>query len=311
METEKMVEEIQKSKSKNDACLRIFGYCNSRAIKKLLQFVNEHNIDVIHWAKKIKYCPQCGELITKKGTRFCNSSCAAKYNNAHRNYIVSDVTKMKISKSIQKYIQSGDYRKYCEEHYNNYVPPESRYKRCKRCNKKLTKKQIRSNNIFCSNSCSAAYKMHDPIMKEHMRTTLSKIMIEKVKNGTHKGWQSRNKLSYPEQFFKKVFEERGLIDKCRINDPINKRDLGLNDSNNYFLDFHFFDKKLDFEIDGKQHNQPDRRLHDVERNDVLTKNGYIVYRIKWKSINTEKGREYIKNEINKFIQYYNKIADVV
>jgi hypothetical protein len=44
------------------------------------------------------------------------------------------------------------------------------------------------------------------------------------------------------------------------------------------------------------------------RDEVLIKNNYIVYRIKWRNINTEKGKEYIKNEIDNFLEFYNKCA---
>ena len=33
--------------------------------------------------------------------------------------------------------------------------------------------------------------------------------------------------------------------------------------------------------------------------------GWIVYRIKWREINSILGKEYIKNEIEKFIEFYN------
>jgi hypothetical protein len=34
----------------------------------------------------------------------------------------------------------------------------------------------------------------------------------------------------------------------------------------------------------------------------------IVYRIEWKSINTQTGKDYIKNEIDKFIKYYKNMT---
>ena len=37
-------------------------------------------------------------------------------------------------------------------------------------------------------------------------------MLEKVKNGTHKGWQSRNITSYPEKFFISVLKNNNLFD---------------------------------------------------------------------------------------------------
>lgn len=49
----------------------------------------------------------------------------------------------------------------------------------------------------------------------------------------------------------------------------------------YFLDFVIEKggKKIDLEIDGKQHKYEDRKQHDEERDTYLQKLGYTVYRI--------------------------------
>ena len=78
-----------------------------------------------------------------------------------------------------------------------------------------------------------------------------------------------------------------------------------NDDSNYFLDFYLKDKNIDLEIDGKQHNYEDRIENDELRDFTLIKNGFIVYRIKWKEIQTNDGKNYIKNEIDKFLEFYN------
>ena len=86
------------------------------------------------------------------------------------------------------------------------------------------------------------------------------------------------------------------------NHPVNKRNLGLNNSCNYFLDFYIKNKNIDLEIDGKQHRS--RQEHDDFRDKILIENGYVVYRIKWKNINTDNGKTYMKNEIDKFLEFY-------
>ena len=48
----------------------------------------------------------------------------------------------------------------------------------------------------------------------------------------------------------------------------------------------------------------DRKDYDKIRDERLEKVGIKVYRIKWKSINNENGKKYIKNEINKFLDFY-------
>lgn len=56
---------------------------------------------------------------------------------------------------------------------------------------------------------------------------------------------------------------------------------------------------------GKQHwLLEDRIKSDKIRDERLTKAGYIVYRIKWKEINSYEGKQYIKEEINKFFEFY-------
>lgn len=173
--------------------------------------------------------------------------------------------------------------KYC-------IEPKNRI--CKLCGVMFLAKTInrgrRSRAKFCSPECKNKY--------------ISILRKNDVKNGTHKGWQSRKIISYPEKFFKKVLSNNNI--QYKHNYPVNKRELGLNESHCYFLDFFIIDKKIDLEIDGKQHEE--RKKHDKQRDKFLFKNGYYVYRIKWKNINTKSGKEYIKNEIDKFLKFYNE-----
>ena len=55
-------------------------------------------------------------------------------------------------------------------------------------------------------------------------------------------------------------------------------------------------------VKGKQHGYKERSSSDTVRDKVLTRNGYTVYRIKWKSINTDEGKLYIKVEIDKLLR---------
>lgn len=73
----------------------------------------------------------------------------------------------------------------------------------------------------------------------------------------------------------------------------------------YFLDFFIEkgNKKIDLEIDGSQHSF--RKEHDKERDEFLIKEGYEVYRIDWNDLKSQKGKELMKEKIDKFIYYYN------
>lgn len=121
---------------------------------------------------------------------------------------------------------------------------------------------------------------------------------ERVKNGTHQGWKTRNISSYPEIFWMKVLDSNNIsyIREYKIE-------------NKYFLDF-FIEKnnvKIDLEIDGKQHLYEERKIHDKERDLFLSERNYIVYRIPWNEINTENGKILMKSKIDEFIKFYENI----
>lgn len=168
---------------------------------------------------------------------------------------------------------------------------------CKECGRKL-----KYNNK--SGYCNRHFRDH-VFSTDEYRKNLSSSVRRNVENGTHKGWQTRNIVSYPEKFFIDVLKNNQLFEKCEMNKPISKSSLGLSGNENYFLDFFFAEKMIDLEIDGKQHFYEDRIESDETRDAALTKNGYRVYRIKWKSINRPEGKAYIKTEIDNFLEFYN------
>ena len=75
--------------------------------------------------------------------------------------------------------------------------------------------------------------------------------------------------------------------------------------NKYFLDFYIEinNRKIDLEIDGKQHNYPDRIVKDKERDEFVLSNNIEVYRISWNSINTKKGKIIMKEKIDNFLKF--------
>jgi very-short-patch-repair endonuclease len=272
---------IKKSKSRNDALLKYYGYANKGSYNKINNFILQENIDISHWKKKDKHCLNCNSKI-ENHKKFCNSSCAARYNNKKRK--LSDLTKKKISDTLKK-----KPRKLINK-TNICIICDSEYKQHK------TKSGLLSKSKTCSDACGRKLKS--------IRT--KEVMAKLISEGKHKGWIKRNVNSYPELFFINVLKNNGI--EFKYNYPIKQRDLGMDNSYNYFLDFYFENLKLDLEIDGKQHER--RKKHDDFRDALLTKHGIKVYRIKWKSLNNEKGKLYIKNEINKFLDYYNNLNGV-
>ena len=222
---------------------------------------------------EIKQCEKCGE--NHDGTfgsgRFCSSVCARSFATFGKRKEI----KQKISETW------GKKKIYTTE------------KTCPECKNSFTS-LIRFKQIYCSSHCAnkaQVKKIKSQEFRDHMR----KIQIQKVENNTHSGWQSRlgKPPSYPEIFFMRVFKNNSIL---------YTRELHVG---KYFIDFALEDKKIAIEIDGKQHNYPDRKIKDAEKDLFLTTSGWKVYRIKWKAINTDDGKQYIKTEIDKMMGFIN------
>ena len=205
-------------------------------------------------------CEQCGiSYIRKNGisSRFCSRKCA-------NTRVHSQQTKEKIASSLRARGKSKLVRL------------------CKNCGFPVSK------------TCKSGYCrlcIHtSPEYTEKMR----RIQLEKVANGTHKGWKSRNITSYAERFFEQVLSNNHITYN-------REKKVGK-----YFLDFVI--GQIDLEIDGKQHEYPKRRESDAERDRFLRSEGYFVYRIKWNEINSEDGKIMMRDKIDllmDFIERFN------
>ena len=115
-----------------------------------------------------------------------------------------------------------------------------------------------------------------------------------MQKGIIKPWQSRNITSYPQQFFIEVLKQNNISYQ-------KEKHVGK-----YFLDFVIQTPKgkVDLQIDGKQHWMiQTQMMSDKIRDEYIASQGYIVYRIKWNQINTEKGKQQIEEKINKFLEF--------
>ena len=171
--------------------------------------------------------------------------------------------------------------------------PKCHTLKCVVCGKEF--EQTRNSNGRLSNKKTCSTECHTQLKRDN-GTKSYKTAKEK---GTFVGWRTRNITSYPEKFW---------IDVLTNNNIPFERELFYD--NKYFLDFviRIGDCLIDLEIDGKQHQYEDRLKHDLERDKYLKERGVIVYRIKWNTIYTEKGKALMKTKINDFLSFINNIG---
>ena len=101
-----------------------------------------------------------------------------------------------------------------------------------------------SGNKFCSKEC------HNLSISKQIK----ELRKKEIEAGTFQCWKSRNIISYPEKFWTKVLENNKI--EFISNKPVKQK----NNISCYFLDFYIEKncKKIDLEIDGKQHKYKDR-----------------------------------------------------
>lgn len=172
--------------------------------------------------------------------------------------------------------------------------------KCKICNKQIS---VKSRHRYCKQCYKNTQIYKQMIFKKCKK--LSQIVNKRIAQGKHKGWITRDKISYPQQFFIKVLNNNNI--KYDLNYSTKNLNIFSPKNQRYFLDFWMENKRLDLQIDGKQHNEEQQRKNDEIRNFILMKNDIIVYRIKWRNINNQYGKIYIKNQIDRFINFYNNL----
>lgn len=157
------------------------------------------------------------------------------------------------------------------------------YTNCMICGKLFIRKASKPKKI-CSSQCLSIH-----------RKELSKLALE-----SGGGWRSRKIISYPEQFFMKVLTNNDI--EYVHNYKVEKNILDETERGCFFLDFYLPEYNIDLEIDGSQHELQQNIVHDAYRDSLISKE-YIIYRIKWNSINTKLGSVLMKTKINEFLEY--------
>lgn len=281
------LEIILSSFSLGDASEKIFGYCNGKKKELILNFLLANGYDENVFSdknKNMKYprvskiCPVCGDgFKTEKGSDREKETCSISCSNSFkpkRNKLPDDVLKKR------------------------------------KCDRLKDRK-----NLLVDFTCSIcgqgfqrrSYKKVKTCSAECLSKLLSDKANERVSNGTHIGWKTRPIISYPEKFFKKVLDDNKIF-YLGPNYPLPKNKIGLNESSCFFLDFYIEKdgRMIDLEIDGKQHNFPERKDSDNKRDFLLTSAGYEVYRIAWKGVNSKKTKEYMAEQIKLLLEFLNR-----
>lgn len=138
--------------------------------------------------------------------------------------------------------------------------------------------------------------------KKHTKEAKLKMRAKALKafaDGRHATWKSRKIRSYPELYFEKLLKTLGIFDNCEVEKFIKH-----NKNSNYFMDFYFDDRKLNLEIDGRQHQFPERIESDKTRDLFLESQGIKVFRIDWKNPKTKEGKKYLEEKIKEFLDLY-------
>lgn len=270
----------------------------------------------------ISKCEKCGsefsqlttqhQIDNKKCKRFCSRVCANSHIRTEESKAKTSYTLNKIheARGTSRKSDNPEHRKNCSLKTIDSLSnrnKEIKQHNCKFCGKEIFAKYI--HDVYCYECAEKNNLRNLQLYNSEGKRIPSKKRIESsravqqrlIAEGKHKGWQSRNLVSYPEQFWKEVLENNNI--EYSFNHVVKKKELGLNDMSNYFLDF-LIDNRIDLEIDGKQHKYPDRIERDKLRDSLLTKAGYIVYRIPWNEIKSEQGQNKMKEKIQSFLNFY-------
>lgn len=251
-------EKYQGSLKHQENARRAFAIAREKMSLKKQKRIEEYD-------KNPKVCKACGKIFSyeQRGKMFCNSSCAASFNN--KQHKLKESTKKKISEAL---------------HSKGHSDLE---KLCKNCNKNFVVHWNKRHQKFCSVRCAHIYNI------DIKRNKISQKAQERIKNGTFSGWKSRKDKSpsYPEQYFIGLFNNENIIGW--------ERDYKVG---RWFVDFAFIDLKIALEIDGKQHE--DRKEQDKTKDDFLTNKGWKVYRIKWHNPINNKNKKLLYEQISNF-----------
>lgn len=183
------------------------------------------------------YCPTCNSPIYNTN-KFCNSSCAATFNNIGK--IRSLESKQKTSTTIYSKIKAGTHI--------FTRPPFTPINFCIICNT-----LIRGSRKTCSDDCK----------KVHHSVHMANLIYNGYNPNKNRG---RGKQSYLERSFEEWIKLTVPHVEYHTEYPFKRLDM----IKTYFADFYFPQLKLIIELDGTQHNNPKQQKYDKERDQYIS-----------------------------------------
>lgn len=278
---------VQESHSKSDLAKRLgFSYYGGASGKFVGNLLTIYPCSIAHFepgkdrhkyqiVKKI--CPICSiEFGTQLGHRDEKTCCSISCSNSFQPKQSTEFSKKKTSESINRFYEVNPHRLRDAN-------------LCIICRSSFRKKNTQS--VTCSQNCWISYRT-----SRLYRDKLAAVQKRLIDSGQHKGWASRSKLnrSFPEQYIEMLLKQEFDILKGREYQPELKQ-------GKWFIDFAFFSKKIALEIDGKQHEFPERKASDIEKDKYLVGQGWTVHRVKWKRIRSKQDREAVISTLKQIL----------
>lgn len=132
---------------------------------------------------------------------------------------------------------------------------------------------------------------------EQTKEKIRNARINYLKTNPNNAWRLGNKQSWPEIFFEKACERAKLNLEHQII-----REYSIFP---YYIDFAFIDNLIAVEVDGSQHNEPNRKKKDEIRDAFLNDKGWKVFRIPADKLYNENDADKVIDELKAFLQTSN------
>lgn len=143
-------------------------------------------------------------------------------------------------------------------------------------NKGLTKQTDKRINVIADKVSKTLTGKPGHKHSDRTKHKLSQIRKEFIKQNNGIWWSSRSncKRSYAEEWLKNILHNE-------LNDYSFKEEFHVG---RWFMDFAWPDKMIYIEIDGEQHEWPERILNDIEKDSYYKSIGWKGLRLKWKEV---------------------------